>query len=232
MLHAPSNSIESVVNALQIYNANFVKSFNLNSNTIMFIKKIINNEEFDEHEVRNLNAWFKSHTYLNVGLSNNKKHYLWDLHGGNSAFTWSNAITNNALKLYNIHSHYRNGVFIRGYAQNRGKRTALNPETVSNAEKPVPNTVNYPMLYKRARVMARQKYGLLPNAYSNAYMIATYEKLVKQSGGGKPYSHVKSIYNDAQTVLSYELDESKKFSFEYLNDIQNWFIHTDKIIKE
>lgn len=221
MLYAPTNVIDLVINSLETYSYKYMPAFTINSNARFYIKKFVNNEEFTENDIRNLNAWFKSHTHLNDNI-------LWNLHGGNESYNW----THKTIKLYDINSHYRNGVFIRGYAQNRGKRTASNTHTVSNADKPVPKTVNYPMLYKRARIMARQKYGLLPNAYSNAYMIATYEKLVKQSGGGKPYSHMKSIYNEAELVLSYELDESKKLSYQYLDDIQNWFIDDGNIIKE
>jgi hypothetical protein len=221
MLYAPYNAIQSVTYALQMYSNKHISQFTLNSNVMYFIKKFVSNEQFTQNDIDNLNAWFKSHAHVK------QPNLLWDLHGGDSAFNW----VTDAIKLADINSHYRGGVFIRGYAQNRGKRSASNPQTISNADKPVPNTVNYPILYKRARIMARQKYGLLPNAYSNAYMIAAYEKLVKQTGG-KPYSHMKSIYNQAETVLSYELDESKKLSFEYLDDIQNWFNSNGNIIKE
>lgn len=126
------------------------------------------------------------------------------------------------LKAIAVSSYSRNGKLVSGY--NKQGSTASNQvrKPSVRGEAPVPDQVMFPVLYKRARIKARQKYALWPSAHASAYLVSQYEQMVK-ARGGKPYRAIKSLELCAIGVLSYIQEGKSIDTIDYLKNINEWF---------
>lgn len=168
-------------------------------------RQLINNADFTESDIRTMYAWFRRHAVDKQGSTwsdKGKGWQAWHGWGGDAAFSWVSRLVRqiDAKKAVQIQSYYRNGQIVQGYTRQGRRRNEPTPAT--RGPDVVPEQVQFPALYRRARRMARQKYNTWPNASASAYMISVYEKLVK-ARGGKPYRMTKSLESASRGVLWY-----------------------------
>lgn len=175
-------------------------------------RQLINNDDFTEKDIRTMYAWFKRHAVDKSGSTwgdKGKGWQAWHGWGGDSAFAWVSRIVRqlDGAKAVVVKPYYRSGQRVTGYTRSSDSSQPNAPQVkpATPGQTPVPSQVKYPALYRKARRMARQKYDKWPSAYASAYLVSTYEKLVKKRGGNKPYLATKSIVDVDSFVLEFEL---------------------------
>lgn len=173
-------------------------------------RQLINNDDFTEQDIRTMYAWFRRHAVDKQGSTwdeQGKGWQAWHGWGGDSAFSWVSRIVKqlDGQKAVAVKPYYRGGQRVSGYNRLGGSTQPNAPATkpATQGQTPVPTQVKYPALYRKARRMARQKYDKFPSAYASAYLVSTYEKLVKNRGGSKPYVTTKSIESIDDIVIEY-----------------------------
>jgi hypothetical protein len=189
-------------------------------------RQLINNDDFTESDIRTMYAWFRRHAVDKQGSTwgdQGKGWQAWHGWGGDSAFSWVSRIVRqlDAQKAVQVKPYFRDGEIVQGYSRTGRRRNEPTPAT--RGPDVVPEQVQFPALYRRARRMARQKYDTWPNASATAYMISAYEKLVK-ARGGKPYRTTKSLESAVRGVILYSQDATKSDKLAHLADDNQWFI--------
>lgn len=219
---APASAREAARRALEVRMKKPPSQRGMIATGLARARQLINNEDFTENDIRTMYAWFRRHAVDKKGSTwgeQGKGWQAWHGWGGDAAFSWVSRLVKqlDATKAIQIKPYYRDGQRVSGYITRRekDKPSTSGPEVV-------PEQVKYPALYRRARRLARQKYSSKwPSAYASAFLVATYERLVKARGGGKPYRTTKSLEVKATTVLSYSQDEV--LAVNHLADISEWF---------
>jgi hypothetical protein len=173
-------------------------------------RQLINNEDFTEQDIRTMYAWFRRHAVDKQGSTwseQGKGWQAWHGWGGDSAFSWVSRIVKqlDSRKAVEVKPYYRGGRRVSGYNRlgQSNQPNAPQAKPATSGQTPIPSQVKYPALYRKARRMARQKYDKFPSPYSSAYLVSTYEKLVKNRGGKKPYVTTKSIESIEEIVIEY-----------------------------
>ncbi len=221
---APASAREAARRALEVRAKKPPSQRGMISTGLARARQLINNDDFTENDIRTMYAWFRRHAVDKKGSTwgeKGKGWQAWHGWGGDAAFSWVSRLVrqfDRSTKAISVKPYYRNGQRVAGYTTARSKEKPI----ATSGPEVVPEQVKFPALYRKARRLARQKYSSKwPSAYASAFMVATYERLVKARGGGKPYRTTKSLEVKATTVLMCNQEEIQ--AMEYLANISEWF---------